>query len=149
MKTKQIQAFFLCIALGVFLASCGKDGGKNKASELEENAPVLTLLDSATYEFGTVKEGDIVEHSFKFRNDGEFPLIINNVTASCGCTIPEWPREPIAPDEESSILVRFNSKGKPGPQVKTITVYANTMPAYSELRLQGIVNQAADSTVAL
>ncbi|MBU1823229.1 MAG: DUF1573 domain-containing protein [Bacteroidetes bacterium] len=149
MKSKQIQALFLCVALGLLLVSCGKDANKNKAGQLEENAPVLTLLDSATYEFGTVKEGDIVEHSFKFRNDGEFPLIINNVTASCGCTIPEWPRDPIAPDEESSILVRFNSKGKPGPQVKTITVYANTMPAYSELRLQGIVNQGADSTVAL
>jgi hypothetical protein len=148
MKMKQAKALILCLALGVGMVSCGDDASKKGAGELDENVPVMALLDSATYEFGMVNEGEIVEHSFKFKNEGEFPLIINNVTASCGCTIPEWPRDPIAPNEESSILVRFNSKGKPGPQVKTITVYANTMPAYSELRLQGIVKSSPDSTSA-
>lgn len=146
MKFQQVQAYFFLLSLGVYLISCGDKNSKGNEAELKDNLPIMTLIDSSTYVFGAIPEGNIVEHSFRFRNEGEFPLIINNVTASCGCTIPEWPRDPIAPNEESSILVRFNSKGKQGPQVKTITVYANTMPAYSELRLQGIVNAVADST---
>lgn len=145
MKNKTAQALLLIVALGVWLGACGEKKGKSGTASLQEKIPVLTMLDSTIYQFGEIKEGEIVEHSFKFRNGGEFPLIINNVTASCGCTIPEWPRDPIAPNEESAIRVRFNSKGKPGPQVKTITVYANTEPAYSELRLQGIVAAAPDT----
>jgi hypothetical protein len=149
MKKKQSIITFLVVSLGMYLASCGDKGNSNQTEELRDKLPVMTMLDTTTYQFGTVDEGKVVEHSFRFRNDGEFPLIINNVSASCGCTIPEWPRDPIAPKEESSILVRFNSKGKPGPQVKTITVYANTEPAYSELRLQGMVEQGIDSTAVL
>lgn len=104
--------------------------------------PVFALVDSASYDFGTIEEGAIVEHEFKFKNEGEYPLILNNISSSCGCTTPEWPKEPIGPDQTSSIKVRFDSKNKSGPQVKTITVYANTEPAYSELRLKGIVNAA-------
>jgi hypothetical protein len=149
MENTQKWIALLALGLGLCLTSCGDKSGKKGAGGLQDKLPVMTLLDSATYQFGAVQEGDVVEHTFRFRNDGEFPLIINNVSASCGCTIPEWPRDPIAPEEESSILVRFNSKGKPGTQVKTITVYANTEPAYSELRLQGIVNAAPDSTSAM
>lgn len=135
----------MVLTVSLLVTACGEKKGKDGTADLQEKIPVLVLLDSATYQFGEIKEGDIVEHSFKFKNGGQFPLIINNVTASCGCTIPEWPREPIAPNQESSIEVRFNSKGKPGQQVKTITVYANTQPAYSELRLQGVVTAAPDS----
>ena len=132
------------MSAGLFIAACGSKGSDSQEG-LRDKLPVMAMLDSTTHQFGVIAEGDVVEHSFRFKNDGEFPLIINNVTASCGCTIPEWPRDPIAPQEESSILVRFNSKGKPGPQVKTITVYANTDPAYSELRLQGIVESGLDT----
>jgi hypothetical protein len=137
MKTMLVVALALC--LGGTMVSCGDKKGSEGTSEFSDKMPVMALVDSATYDFGTIKEGEIVEKKFTFRNKGQFPLIINNVTASCGCTIPEWPREPIAPDAESSIVVRFNSKGKPGPQVKTVTVFANTEPAISELRLQGLV----------
>ena len=147
MNNKPIQVLFFVLAAGMLLASCGEKKGKESTADLQEKIPVLALLDSTTYQFGQIKEGDVVEHEFRFKNGGQFPLIINNVTASCGCTIPEWPREPIAPNQESAIKVHFNSKGKPGQQVKTITVYANTQPAYSELRLQGVVTAAPDSLV--
>lgn len=134
--------------LGAFLLNACNNA-ENKADgkdDMQSKLPVMAMVDSTTYQFGSIKEGDIVEHEFRFTNGGQFPLIINNVTASCGCTIPEWPREPIPPAGESSIKVRFNSKGKPGMQFKTITVYANTEPATSELRIQGQVEEAADST---
>ena len=145
MKNMPFQTLMLLLTLGTLLGACGEKKDKNSMTEIQNKIPVMAMLDSTIYQFGEIQEGDIVEHAFKFKNGGQFPLIINNVTASCGCTIPEWPREPIAPNEESAIKVRFNSKGKPGPQVKTITVYANTDPAYSELRLQGIVAAAPDS----
>ncbi|WP_373511934.1 DUF1573 domain-containing protein [Persicitalea sp.] len=151
MKINPLVKLFCFLSVTAFLAACGaKSGEAEKGSDdLNSKIPVITLLSDSTYQFGNINEGDIVEHDFKFKNDGQFPLIINNVTASCGCTIPEWPREPIPPGAESSIQVRFNSKGKPGPQVKTITVYANTEPAYSELRIQGMVAEAADSTSSI
>lgn len=130
----------------LLLNACNNADSKTGAGDMQSKIPVLAMVDSTTYQFGSIKEGDIVEHEFRFTNGGQFPLIINNVTASCGCTIPEWPREPIPPKGESSIKVRFNSKGKPGMQFKTITVYANTEPATSELRIQGQVEESAEVT---
>jgi hypothetical protein len=123
-------------------AGCSKKEDKGEAKQADSKMPVFALIDSSTFDFGSIQEGAVVEHNFKFRNDGEYPLILNNITSSCGCTTPEWPKEPIGPKQTSSIKVRFDSKNKSGQQVKTITVYANTEPAYSELRLKGIVNSA-------
>lgn len=134
------------MALAFF--NCSKVENKNEEKQADSKMPVFALIDSASYEFGTVEEGAIVEHSFRFRNDGEYPLILNNISSSCGCTTPEWPKDPIGPKQTSSIKVRFDTKHKAGPQVKTITVYANTEPAYSELRLKGIVNAAPKPAAA-
>jgi hypothetical protein len=122
--------------------------GEKEAGIAVSKLPTITLMDSATFDFGTIKEGEIVEHTFAFRNDGAFPLIINNISTSCGCTTPEWPRDPVAPKATSSIRVQFDSKNKVGSQSKTITVYANTEKASHELRLTGMVNAAekAEST---
>ncbi|WP_215233696.1 DUF1573 domain-containing protein [Dyadobacter linearis] len=138
---KKISA---CILLGITLSffNCSNEKGDSE-KQASSKMPVFALLDSASHDFGTVQEGAVVEHDFKFKNEGEYPLILNNISSSCGCTTPEWPKEPIGPNETSSIKVRFDTKNKTGPQVKTITVYANTEPAYSELRLKGIVNAAS------
>jgi hypothetical protein len=136
---KKVTLFIAIVFVGSFL-SCSKSEERSGDKEATGKAPVLVLLDSASYDFGTVNEGAVVEHDFRFKNSGAYPLILNNITSSCGCTTPEWPKEPIGPNESSSIKVRFDTKNKSGPQVKTITVYANTEPAYSELRLRGIIN---------
>jgi len=149
MKKNSIFTLFFSLAAAMLFSACDTKSEEAEKDNLSSKIPVITLLSDSTYQFGNITEGSIVEHDFKFKNDGQFPLIINNVTASCGCTIPEWPREPISPGAESSIKVRFNTKGKPGPQVKTITVFANTEPAYSELRLQGMVAEAPDSTSSI
>ncbi len=77
------------------------------------------------HDFGDIFQGDIVKHTFKFKNSGTAPLVISNVTATCGCTIPKWPRDPVAVGDESSITVQFNSTGKMGRQNKVITIYSN------------------------
>lgn len=80
------------------------------------------------FDFGTLEEGEKVEHVFKFKNTSTNPLTISNAKGSCGCTVPEWPREPIAPGESGEIKVKFDSKGKKGKQSKTVTIVANTIP---------------------
>ncbi len=144
----RISHLALVIALStVGLVSCNsKESKEQENQEIQGKLPVIALSDSAEYNFGSVNEGDIVERRFSFRNEGSLPLVISNVTASCGCTTPEWPRDPISPNEEGSILVKFNTKGKPGPQVKTISVYANTHPSVLELKLTGQVKAVAAAT---
>jgi hypothetical protein len=120
--------------------------GESAQASASEKMPKITFTEKGIYDFGQMTEGDTVEHSFEFTNTGEFPLIINNITASCGCTTPEWPREPVAPGAKSSIRVRFNSRGKQGEQSKTITVFANTDPSMTDLQFKAMVNPKADST---
>jgi hypothetical protein len=105
-----------------------------------ERMPRLDLAEKGIHDFGTITEGDTVEHVFKFANRGNFPLIINNITASCGCTTPEWSRDPIAPGSESFVRVRFNSRHKEGEQNKTVTIFANTEPAMTDIRFRAMVN---------
>ncbi len=130
--------------LGLF--ACGSNQDKSATSSLDDKLPKIEFSeDIKNFDFGTLTAGQQVEHSFKFKNSGDFPLIINNVSASCGCTIPEWPRDPIGPDEEGTILVRFNSKGKEGPQFKTVTIFANTNPATNDIQFKADVLPAKDS----
>ena len=96
------------------------------------------------YDFGTIKEGEIVKHTFAFRNTGDVPLIIKNASASCGCTVPDWPKEPIAPGAKSRIEVQFNSKNKTGNINKTVSIQANTDPPLTTLQIKGTVNQVLD-----
>ena len=96
------------------------------------------MLDS-TYDFGKVTEGTKVTFDYHFRNTGRKPLVIASATASCGCTVPEKPEEPIKPGETGSIKVVFNSADRPGPTHKTITVVSNAYPAFPVLQLTGVV----------
>lgn len=108
----------------------------------------MTFAES-TYNFGSVTDGEKVEHIYKFKNTGNDPLIISNAQGSCGCTVPQWPKEPIAPGKSGEIKVVFDSKGKVGKQNKTVTITANTEPATTTINITGEVlknpNAAADS----
>ncbi|WP_347159979.1 DUF1573 domain-containing protein [Pontibacter chitinilyticus] len=109
------------------------------------NAPVIAF-DEQVYDFGTIKQGQVVEHTFSFTNTGKSPLIIENASASCGCTVPEPPTEPIAPGEKSAIKVKFNSTGKMGQQMPTVTVRANTEPNLTKISMQGTVESSGVPT---
>ncbi|MEM9896317.1 MAG: DUF1573 domain-containing protein [Bacteroidota bacterium] len=101
-------------------------------------------FEKEVHDFGTIMDGDVVEHVFKFTNTGEIPLIISDAKATCGCTVPEKPTEPIPVGGTGDIKVRFNSKGKPGVQNKTITLTANTWPTTHRLRIKANVEKAAE-----
>ena len=106
--------------------------------------PSTTMtFDQTEFNFGKVDEGEVVAHTFKFTNTGKEPLIISNAKGSCGCTVPQWPREPIPVGESNSITVEFNSKGKKGPRNQKVTITANTNPPQTFVALVGEVNPAA------
>jgi len=84
-------------------------------------------------DLGTHAEGTKVKHTFEFQNTGNEPLIIYSAQGSCGCTVPKYPKDPIAPGAKGKIDVEFDSNGRPGANTKTVTVNANTVPATTEL----------------
>jgi len=96
-------------------------------------------FEESLHDFGSIKDGDVVEHVFSFVNSGEAPLIISDAKATCGCTVPDWPKEPIPVGGKGEIKVRFNSKGKPGVNNKTVTLTANTWPTTERLQIKANV----------
>jgi hypothetical protein len=110
----------------------------------EPTVPATTIewLESE-YEFGTIKQGDKVEHVFKFKNTGTNPLVIRSAKGSCGCTVPEYSKEPLAPGKTGEMKVIFNSTGKMGQQSKPVTIMANTTPETTRVTLKGMVEPPA------
>lgn len=106
--------------------------------EEQDNQPFFEFIEEVI-DFGTVTQGEIVSASFKFRNVGKKDLIISSAQGSCGCTVPEWPKEPIKPGEDGVINVTFNSNGRQGLQNKTVTLVSNTIPNTKVLALKGEV----------
>jgi hypothetical protein len=106
----------------------------------------MTVLkfDEMSYSWGKIKEGEKMTHNFKFTNTGTNDLIISDARGSCGCTVPEWPKEPIKPGKSGDLKVVFDSKGKPGEQSKTVTVTANTEPSNTVIMIKGTVEGAAE-----
>jgi hypothetical protein len=125
----------------------GNIPGTNENTTLAPTGPTTTIeYDNATYNFGTVNEGDVVKHTFKFKNTGNEPLLITNAKGSCGCTVPTWPKEPIAPGEIGELKVEFNTKGKPSNQTKKVTVTANTTPTETFVEVTGMVKSKEQPT---
>jgi hypothetical protein len=108
----------------------------------QEKAASISVMDSAVYDFGDINEKDgPVTHSFKVKNDGEMPLVITKVVASCGCTTPDWTKEPIAPGKTGEIKITYDPTGRPGPFTKTISVYSNGKVGSYVLTIRGKVIQ--------
>jgi len=82
-------------------------------------------FENTKHSFGTITEGEKVRHAYKFKNTGDNPLLISNAVASCGCTVPSYPKEPIAPGGEGEIVIEFNSENRVGHQQKNVLVYSN------------------------
>ena len=91
------------------------------------------------YEFGTVRQGKMVNHKFKFTNSGQAPLIISGARSTCGCTVPSYPEAPIQPGESGVIEVAFDTENKRGRQRKPVTITANTYPASTTIYVSGEV----------
>jgi hypothetical protein len=99
----------------------------------------MITFDKTEYDFGKIKEGTLANYEFVFTNTGKTALVLNNVQPSCGCTTPEWSKEPIMPGAKGVIKASFNSYGRPGTFQKYITVQSNAGNSEVSLTLKGVV----------
>ena len=106
---------------------------------VKENEAAKMSFEELEHNFGTIEEGEVVHHIFKFKNTGKAPLVITNASGNCGCTVPEWPKSPIPPGKGGEIKVSFNSKGKRGSEEKDVYIMANTIPNKTTLSIKSLV----------
>ncbi len=92
------------------------------------------------HDFGEVEEGEVVRHIFEFENVGRVPLLIQDARSTCGCTVPEYPKSLIYPNQKGSIKVEFNTTNMLQVQRKPITIVANTYPSETKIYLNGYVH---------
>ena len=158
MKALKLPLFISLIAL-LIIAGC-KSGGQNGQETI--SADVVNNPNSASgagktgslpviqfeeleHDFGRIIEGETVSYTFKFTNTGKSDLIIAEVTTSCGCTVPSYPKTPIRPGEGGVVKVAFNSNGKRGFQSKNIMVASNTQPNTTVVRIKAqVVNPGTE-----
>jgi hypothetical protein len=124
-KNIKTNVLFFVASL-VVLTSCG-----HKVPEMS--------FESKEHDFGTITQGDKVTHDFKFTNSGEGDLVISKAKGSCGCTVPEYPKEAIKPGESGTIKVSFNSAGKRGETEKTVTLFCNTKDSIEILKIKATI----------
>jgi hypothetical protein len=98
----------------------------------------VATFEASTYDFGKIKQGVPVDHEFKFTNTGKIPMVITNVAASCGCTTPDWTKDPIPPGGSGFIKATFNA-ASPGGFNKTVTVTSNIENGFVQLTIRGEV----------
>ncbi len=116
----------------------------NQAAPAQDNKNAADFkFNVEEYNFGTIKQGDVVNYEFNFTNVGKEPLVITEAHGSCGCTVPVWPKEAIAPGAKATIKVTFNSTGKMGMQDKTVTITSNAKESSKVLHLKGNVEAPA------
>ncbi len=132
--------------LGLIIIGFGCVGeGNNRGNDIVEPSDSLQFaeikFDTTVHNLGTIREGEQVIAWFEYENTGKGPLLIKDIKAGCGCTLPEWSKLPLEPGEEESIKVIFDSNGKAGIQTIPILVVTNARNPRIELRLESVVKR--------
>jgi len=129
------------VFISVFIFSACSSGSKDDDGKLSTDLvkmdgelPVIKFAETE-HDFGTIVEGEKVSYVFKFKNTGASDLVISSARASCGCTVPEYPKTPIKPGEEERVTVTFDSNGKPGMNHKDVTIVTNCQPNTQLLKI--------------
>jgi hypothetical protein len=148
---KMILALALLACTGSAYAQmpAPKEKGAVAQKPVDKNAPKFEFIGGETFDFGNLTDQKNAEHIFQFKNVGKTPLIIANASASCGCTVPEFPKEPIMPGKKGQLKVTFNTAGKSGPFDKAIYIQSNApsnVPGDRyELHIKGSVTPGAST----
>lgn len=138
----------VALVVGVAFTSCKEDAAKkvdeaNVEAAATRDATAAKFpkmeFDNKVHDFGTITQGTPVETLFKFTNTGDAPLVIVDAKSSCGCTVPEYTKDPIAPGASGELLVKFNGSGK-NQVSKTVTITANTQAGKETLQIKAFVN---------
>ena len=119
----------------------GSETPSDSNAETKPEGPLPVFqFETTDHDFGTINQGDVVEYTYKFKNTGDAPLIIQGAQGSCGCTVPNWTKEPIPAGGSGVVTAKFDSHGKQGIQHKTVTVTSNTWPKQTVLHFEANVN---------
>jgi hypothetical protein len=113
-----------------------------------ENKDLLPVIkfDESEHDFGRILEGETVSYEFAFTNTGKSDLLIADVSTSCGCTVPSYPKAPLRPGEKGIVKVTFNSQGRRGYQTKNVIVVSNTQPNTTILKIKAqVINSASEN----
>ena len=173
MKRNMLMTLLIAALVTVVSTSCKDRDAEKKIAQLEsrlaelegKKSPAATPTPAAPapeekpegplpvmefsgmdHDFGTINEGDVVEYTYAFKNSGAAPLIIQSAQGSCGCTVPDWTKEPIPVGGSGYVKAKFDSNGKTNIQNKTVTVTANTWPKQTVLRFKAMVTpKSADN----
>jgi hypothetical protein len=121
-------------------AAAGEQANAEPGQLSQSRAKTVITFDKSEHDFGTIKQGDQVECTFKISNNGQEPLIIEEAHGSCGCTVPDYPKDPIPAGQSRDMKVKFNSAGKKGKQSKTVMITANTEPIQSVVTIHAMVD---------
>ncbi len=147
---KKIAVALAFVVSAGMLVSCGQGNASSKVKKenvenaekrdntISQGAPEISF-DKQEFDFGTVKEGEVVETTFVVTNTGKSDLVITHAQASCGCTVPEWTKDPIAPGETGNIKVSFNTSGRTNKQSKSVTLTTNTEKGREIIKISGMV----------
>jgi hypothetical protein len=142
MKKMRLLLFIPFISIACTTTSSADEEQRRNDFASYIDDPTEISFEKMDHDFGTVKEGEQVRHTFKFKNTGDKNLILINVKGSCGCTVPEdWPKDPIEPGGTGEIKVVFDSQGRVGNVKKNVRVEANTNPSLSLLSITGEVKE--------
>ncbi|MBN1118697.1 MAG: DUF1573 domain-containing protein [Bacteroidales bacterium] len=131
---------FTILAAMTFAISCSQTNTSEESANIDAQGPIIEFKD-LVHDYGTIKQGEDGNCEFVFTNNGAESLVLSNVRSSCGCTVPSWPREAIAPGESSAIKVKYDTR-RIGPISKTITVTSNGSERPVILRITGKVEPA-------
>jgi len=142
-----INTKFIIVLITVVSIGCSSNSSKNKevttdliknpitaSGNLDNSEMPEIKFNKDIHDFGLLLQGEKVSYTFKFKNIGKGDLIIKEATATCGCTVPKYPRKPIAAGENGEIEVIFDSQNRAGKQVKSVTVWTNCQP--NKIKLQ-------------
>ncbi|WP_139920638.1 DUF1573 domain-containing protein [Hymenobacter sp. DG01] len=137
------KALLLALSLSVMgFAAQAQTAAVKPANAQTKVAGPQIQFEEMKYDFGSIRTGDVVEHTFKFKNVGTQPLVISNIGVSCGCTTPDWTKEPVMPGKTGTVTAKFNSAGKMGMQNKVLTIESNSAGGNAMVALVGDVKDA-------
>ena len=143
-KTLASTLLLLSLLLAAACADTQKNGdidvdlinNPNSAQGYDQSARVPKItVDSDLHDFGRITSGESISYSFHFRNTGDADLVLSGCSATCGCTVADYPRGRIAPGKEGYVTVTFNSQGKTGQQYQEVTVTSNAQPGRNILKI--------------
>lgn len=150
MKKAILSFALLALTAGVSFAQDKKQTISTQPAAAEAKAATALSPDnvkftSETHDFGTIPEGPSAEHVFTFTNTGKEPVVIERVQPSCGCTAPDWTKEPIAPGKTGMVKATYGTQGRPGYFEKNMTVFTNA--GIKTVNFKGTVEKAPETSV--